>query len=60
MQGKLPPPVVWAEYGTEYSRDRLELSRGAGAAVAGARVLLADDLVATGGSLLAAAQLVSE
>jgi adenine phosphoribosyltransferase len=52
--GKLPPPKETVEYGTEYSRDKLELAASCG--VQGGNVLLVDDLIATGGSLLAAAE----
>jgi adenine phosphoribosyltransferase len=54
-RGKLPPPVAARAYDTEYSRDTLELS-ALGEVHARARALLVDDLVATGGSLLAAAE----
>lgn len=56
-RGKLPPPVVCEEYGTEYSTDALEMS--ATASFHGCRrVLMVDDLIATGGSMLAAVKLV--
>ncbi len=54
--GKLPPPVIAIDYELEYGRDRLEAR--AGALPAGARVLIVDDVLATGGTLAAARTLV--
>lgn len=58
--GKLPhapdETLHTVEYGTEYSKARLQLLPGCIAP--GDRVVLCDDLVATGGSLVAAKQLV--
>jgi adenine phosphoribosyltransferase len=54
--GKLPGATVREAYDTEYSSDALELH--VGAIAPGARVLLVDDLVATGGTLAAGARLV--
>src|SRR3984885_1256109 len=50
-QGKLPPPVVDVAYALEYGSGVLELQRGGG------RLLLIDDVVATGGTMAAAAKL---
>lgn len=56
--GKLPPPVAAVDYALEYGHDRLEAGRDAIAT--GARVLLVDDVLATGGTLLAARRLVEQ
>jgi adenine phosphoribosyltransferase len=54
--GKLPHDTVRAEYVLEYGTDALELHSDAVAA--GARVLVHDDLLATGGTARALAELV--
>jgi len=54
--GKLPAETVRAEYVLEYGTDALELHTDAVAS--GARVLVHDDLLATGGTARALAQLV--
>jgi adenine phosphoribosyltransferase len=54
--GKLPSEVVTAEYVLEYGVDALEMH--ADALADGARVLVHDDLLATGGTARALAQLV--
>ncbi len=56
--GKLPPPVVTIDYQLEYGSDRLEAQ--CNALKPGERVLLVDDVLATGGTLAAAAALVSQ
>jgi adenine phosphoribosyltransferase len=56
--GKLPGKTVGIDYCLEYGTDRLELHEGQ--VPAGSRVLLVDDLIATGGTALAAAQLLRE
>jgi adenine phosphoribosyltransferase len=49
--GKLPGETVGIDYALEYGTDRIELHRGA--VHSGQRVLLVDDLIATGGTALA-------
>ncbi|EDV38746.1 uncharacterized protein Dana_GF24950 [Drosophila ananassae] len=55
-KGKLPGEVVSVEYELEYSSDTFEIQRNAIAP--GQKVVVVDDLLATGGSLAAAAELV--
>lgn len=57
-RGKLPGKTVGIDYVLEYGTDRLELHEGQ--VPARARVLLVDDLIATGGTAIAAAQLLRE
>lgn len=54
--GKLPPPVDRREYTLEYGSDALEVRRGI--VRPGERVLLIDDVLATGGTAVAAVQLL--
>jgi adenine phosphoribosyltransferase len=54
--GKLPPPVVGMDYGLEYGLDRLEI--GTDAIKPGERVIIVDDVLATGGTLDAGRRLV--
>ncbi len=56
--GKLPGKTVRQVYSLEYGEDTLELQ--ADALRAGQRVVLVDDLLATGGTALATAQLVRQ
>lgn len=56
--GKLPVPTIGVDYDLEYGRARLELDPGA--IDHGERVLLVDDLLATGGTALAAVQLLRQ
>ncbi len=56
--GKLPVPVLALDYALEYGTDTLEVDPGAIAP--GQRVVLIDDLIATGGTALAAAQLLRQ
>ncbi len=55
-QGKLPADVLSAAYQTEYGEAHLEVH--ADSLCEGDSVLIFDDLIATGGTLVAAAQLV--
>ena len=55
-QGKLPADVVTEGYQTEYGEAFLEIH--ADSLKQGDKVLIVDDLIATGGTLLAAVQLV--
>lgn len=54
--GKLPVETIGVDYALEYGSDRLELDPSAIAS--GAKVALVDDLIATGGTALAATDLV--
>ena len=54
--GKLPGETARQEYTLEYGKDAIEIHRDA--VRPGARVLLHDDLLATGGTMCAAAKLV--
>jgi adenine phosphoribosyltransferase len=56
--GKLPADVISANYDLEYGSNTLELHRDA--IKPGQRVLLVDDLLATGGTMCAAAKLVEQ
>lgn len=56
--GKLPSAVHSAEYELEYGCDRIELHQDA--FPAGSRVVVIDDLIATGGTAGATAQLVKQ
>ena len=56
--GKLPAEVVSQEYALEYGTDTIEIHKDA--FPPGTRVLLVDDLLATGGTALAAAALVEK
>lgn len=54
--GKLPAAVHSVEYDLEYGTDRLEIHQDA--ATPPARVLIVDDVIATGGTAAATAQLI--
>ena len=55
---KLPCEVISEEYDLEYGKDKIEIHKDA--LKKGNRVLIVDDLLATGGTALAAANLVSK
>jgi adenine phosphoribosyltransferase len=55
-KGKLPSRTIGQEYKLEYGVDTIEIH--ADAISAGARVLLVDDLIATGGTAAAAVELI--
>jgi len=56
--GKLPADVYSVEYELEYGTDRLEVHQDA--FQPGSRVLIVDDLMATGGTAKATAELVTK
>ncbi len=53
-KGKLPPPIVDRKYDLEYGSGVLEMQRGVG------RLILVDDVLATGGTLGASAMLATD
>ncbi len=56
--GKLPGPTLGLDYGLEYGADRLEIQ--VDALLPGARVIVVDDVLATGGTFKAALALVRQ
>lgn len=56
--GKLPHATLSRSYSLEYGEDKLEIHQDA--MVAGSRVLLVDDVLATGGTLKAAILLIQD
>ncbi|MEW6428352.1 MAG: adenine phosphoribosyltransferase [Thermodesulfobacteriota bacterium] len=56
--GKLPAEVIRQEYQLEYGTDTMEMHKDA--LKGGERVLLIDDLLATGGTAIAAAALIEK
>jgi adenine phosphoribosyltransferase len=56
--GKLPVATIGVDYDLEYGKDRLEIDPTAIAQ--GQRVVIIDDLIATGGTALAAAELLRQ
>jgi adenine phosphoribosyltransferase len=58
--GKLPSTVVSEKYSLEYGTDEVQIHIDAFRGKDGARVLLVDDLIATGGTAVAAANLINK
>jgi len=56
--GKLPGEVIAQEYQLEYGTDKIEIQ--ADAFPKGSSILLVDDLIATGGTILAAISLIEK
>ena len=56
--GKLPGKVISQEYQLEYGSDKLEIH--ADAFIPGTKVLIVDDLIATGGTVMSAIALVEK
>jgi adenine phosphoribosyltransferase len=57
-RGKLPGPVVGLDYALEYGTDRIEIQ--ADAITPGKRVVVVDDLLATGGTMSAGIALLRQ
>lgn len=57
-QGKLPHTTIGRDYKLEYGTDRVEVHEDA--ILEGEKVLLVDDLIATGGTAMASIELVEE
>ncbi|MBI2668920.1 adenine phosphoribosyltransferase [Candidatus Woesearchaeota archaeon] len=57
-KGKLPAAVFAQEYALEYGVDKIEVHQNS--ITSGDRVLIVDDLLATGGTAMAACQLVEK
>jgi len=57
-RSKLPGPVIGLDYGLEYGSDRIEIQ--ADAVTGGDRVVVVDDLLATGGTLAAGIKLLQQ
>lgn len=58
--GKLPYKTFSCEYALEYGHDSIEIHQDAFGEVKDARVLLVDDLIATGGTALASYELIKK
>jgi adenine phosphoribosyltransferase len=56
--GKLPPKTISEEYELEYGTDKIEIKEDA--YESGSKILLIDDLIATGGTALAACNLLKK
>ena len=57
-KGKLPPPVISQKYSLEYGDDYLELSSQIN--LSGKKVIIIDDVLATGGTITAAIKLIEK
>ncbi|MED5769098.1 adenine phosphoribosyltransferase, partial [Streptococcus anginosus] len=57
-KGKLPRDIISVDYGLEYGENTLQLHKDA--VKPGQRVLIVDDLLATGGTIQATTQLVEK
>ncbi len=57
-KGKLPYDTISAEYSLEYGKDTVEMHKDA--IEKGEKVLIVDDLIATGGTVAAAVELVEK
>lgn len=57
-KGKLPGETIWTDYSLEYGNNSIEIQKDA--IKTGERVVIIDDLLATGGTLLAASELVEK
>ena len=55
-RGKLPGPVIGLDYALEYGTDRIEVQ--ADAVIPGQRIVVVDDLLATGGTMAAGIELL--
>jgi adenine phosphoribosyltransferase len=56
--GKLPPETISEVYEKEYGKDKLEIKKGA--VNKGDKILLVDDLLATGGTAIAGCKLIEK
>ncbi|MFM2200540.1 MAG: hypothetical protein RL769_595 [Pseudomonadota bacterium] len=56
--GKLPPPVVSQEYGLEYGNDQLQIKENI--LPENSRILIVDDVLATGGTIIACQKLLTK
>ncbi|WP_104747620.1 adenine phosphoribosyltransferase [Helicobacter cetorum] len=57
-KGKLPSQTISQTYALEYGTDSIEMHTDAFRGIKGARVLLIDDLIATGGTALASLKMI--